>query len=180
MECRRDDDSLFHLDVGGPDHLSPPLGFVGDELAEIGGRARKHHTTQTREPRFQIGISESSINLTIDLVDNRNRRLLWSRDTVPDACFIAPNELTWASQTAAPNWAGWPVSACKAMPLLALRGRAYEKARASSLVAPRYNLMTTRTPCSGVAPSGTHKKTDLAYTRPATYPAQQPGSQQRG
>src|SRR5262249_29569178 len=35
-------------------------------------------------------------------------------------------------------------------------------------------LMTTRTPCSGVAPSGTHKKTDLAYTRPATYPAQRP------
>jgi len=34
--------------------------------------------------------------------------------------------------------------------------------------------MTTRTPCSGVAPSGTHKKTDLAYTRPATYPAQRP------
>src|SRR6476646_517614 len=34
--------------------------------------------------------------------------------------------------------------------------------------------MTIRTPCSGVAPSGTHKKTDLAYTRPATYPAQRP------
>src|SRR5262249_59422271 len=34
--------------------------------------------------------------------------------------------------------------------------------------------MTMRTPCSGVAPSGTHKKTDLAYTRPATYPAQRP------
>src|SRR5262249_45637788 len=34
--------------------------------------------------------------------------------------------------------------------------------------------MMTRTPCSGVAPSGTHKKTDLAYTRPATYPAQRP------
>src|SRR5262245_37776604 len=34
--------------------------------------------------------------------------------------------------------------------------------------------MTTRTPWSGVAPSGTHKKTDLAYTRPATYPAQRP------
>jgi hypothetical protein len=29
-------------------------------------------------------------------------------------------------------------SACKAMPLLALRGRAYQKARASSLVAPQY------------------------------------------
>jgi hypothetical protein len=27
----------FWLDVGRPDHLAPLLGFVGDELAEIGG-----------------------------------------------------------------------------------------------------------------------------------------------
>jgi hypothetical protein len=27
----------FRLDVGRPDHLTPLLGFVGDELAEIGG-----------------------------------------------------------------------------------------------------------------------------------------------
>ena len=25
------------LDVGGPDHLAPFLGFVGDELTEVGG-----------------------------------------------------------------------------------------------------------------------------------------------
>jgi hypothetical protein len=29
----------FRLDVGGSDHLGPLLGFVGDELAEVGGRA---------------------------------------------------------------------------------------------------------------------------------------------
>src|SRR5215469_15358049 len=34
--------------------------------------------------------------------------------------------------------------------------------------------MTTRTPSSGVAPSGTHEKTDFAYTRAATYPPQRP------
>src|SRR5262249_41617607 len=34
----------FRLDVGGPEHLAPLLRFVGDELAEIGGRARKHRT----------------------------------------------------------------------------------------------------------------------------------------
>jgi len=27
---------LLRLDVGGPDHLAPLLGFVDDELAEIG------------------------------------------------------------------------------------------------------------------------------------------------
>src|SRR5262245_34495194 len=32
------------LDVGRPDHLGPLLSFFGDQLAEIGGRARKHRT----------------------------------------------------------------------------------------------------------------------------------------
>src|SRR5215813_8354929 len=41
MECRRDDDGLFRLDVGRPDHLAPFLGFVGDELSKVGGRARQ-------------------------------------------------------------------------------------------------------------------------------------------
>ena len=26
----------LHLDIGGPDHLAPLLGIVGDELAEVG------------------------------------------------------------------------------------------------------------------------------------------------
>jgi len=29
MEYQRDDDGLFGLDVGRPDHLGPFLGFVG-------------------------------------------------------------------------------------------------------------------------------------------------------
>jgi hypothetical protein len=29
------------FDVGRPDHLAPLLGFVRDELAEVGGRAYK-------------------------------------------------------------------------------------------------------------------------------------------
>ena len=33
------------LDVEGPDDVAPLLGFVGDELAEIGGREREHVAT---------------------------------------------------------------------------------------------------------------------------------------
>src|SRR5262245_49637948 len=33
------------LDVEGPDDVAPLLGFIGDELAEIGGRERKHVAT---------------------------------------------------------------------------------------------------------------------------------------
>jgi hypothetical protein len=32
--------SSVGLDAGRPDHLAPSLGFRGDELSEIGGRAR--------------------------------------------------------------------------------------------------------------------------------------------
>jgi hypothetical protein len=33
--------NIHWLDVGRPDHLGPLLGFRGDELAEVGGRACK-------------------------------------------------------------------------------------------------------------------------------------------
>jgi len=34
MECWRDDDGLFRLDVGSPDHLGPLVGLIGDEFCE--------------------------------------------------------------------------------------------------------------------------------------------------
>ena len=37
MECRR---GSLRLDVRRADHLAPLLGFVGNELSEVGGRAR--------------------------------------------------------------------------------------------------------------------------------------------
>src|SRR5262249_58893595 len=43
-------DSL-RLDIRRPDHLAPLLDFVGDELAELGGRARTHPRSQISKPR---------------------------------------------------------------------------------------------------------------------------------
>src|SRR5436190_21641823 len=34
--------ALLRLHVGGPCHLAPLFGFVGDELAEVGRRAGQH------------------------------------------------------------------------------------------------------------------------------------------
>src|SRR5262249_60866205 len=48
--------ALLGLDVGRPDHFAPLLGLVGDELAKIGGRARKQRAAQVSQPRLDFGI----------------------------------------------------------------------------------------------------------------------------
>src|SRR5215217_5536925 len=37
---------LLRLDMGRPDHLSPLVGFFGDELRKVGGRANKCRAIQ--------------------------------------------------------------------------------------------------------------------------------------
>src|SRR5271166_4298760 len=36
--------ALVGLNAGELDHLGPLLGFVGDQLSKVGGRARQHRT----------------------------------------------------------------------------------------------------------------------------------------
>src|SRR5262249_21196120 len=38
--------ALRWRDVGRPDHVGPLLGLLGNELAEVGGRAWKHSATK--------------------------------------------------------------------------------------------------------------------------------------
>jgi hypothetical protein len=49
------------LYVGFPDHLAPLLGFLGDELAEVGGRERKHRTAQIDQSRLYRRIGEAAL-----------------------------------------------------------------------------------------------------------------------
>src|SRR5215831_4839940 len=44
--------ALLRLDVGSPDHLAPLLGFVGDQLAELGRRPREHYAPQVGKSRL--------------------------------------------------------------------------------------------------------------------------------
>src|SRR5262249_15267289 len=59
----------LRLDVGRPDHLAPLLGLVGNEPAEVGGRAREHRVAQLGDARPDLGIIEASIDLAVELVD---------------------------------------------------------------------------------------------------------------
>src|SRR5262249_58720171 len=55
------------LDVRGPDHLAPFLGFVGDQLAKIGRREREHVAAQVGKPRLELGIGKASVDLLVEL-----------------------------------------------------------------------------------------------------------------
>ena len=85
---------LFYLDVGGADHLGPLLGFSGDELAELGGRHRNRGAAEVREPLFDRRIGESSVDLTVELLDNFGGRIPGRTDTEKPASVVAGQEFT--------------------------------------------------------------------------------------
>jgi hypothetical protein len=44
------------FDVRQFDHFAPLLGFIGDELAEIGGQAAERRAIEAGKPRFELGL----------------------------------------------------------------------------------------------------------------------------
>src|SRR5215470_11215812 len=74
-------DSL-RLDVGRPDHPAPLLGLLGDELAEVGGRAGKHGAAELGEPRLRLGVGENRVDLLIEPHDDLGWRFARRADPV--------------------------------------------------------------------------------------------------
>src|SRR5262245_3129469 len=108
----------FRLDVSGPDHLAPLLGFLGDELGEVGGREREHLATEIGKPRLDFRIGEAGVDLRIELVNNVGGRVLGRADAEPLARLIARHEFSH-------NWdARQRLRAC--------RGRYRERAQPAS------------------------------------------------
>jgi len=58
MEC----DGSFGLDTDPSDNLAPLFGFISDELAEVGGRAREYGAAKVgNEPCPECRVSETRI-----------------------------------------------------------------------------------------------------------------------
>src|SRR5580700_3279155 len=93
MEYLRARSGSLRLDVSRPDHLGPLLGFVGDELPEIGRRADKDCFPHVGEAHLDLGIGEARVDLLVELLDDFHRRVLGGADAVPRARLIARNEL---------------------------------------------------------------------------------------
>src|SRR5262249_7661597 len=82
------------LDVEGPDHLAPLLGFLGDHLAEVSGRTRKHRAAEVSEMGLHLRVVESRVNFLVELVNNLRRCVLWRADAIPLARLVARHELS--------------------------------------------------------------------------------------
>ena len=80
-------------DVGRPDHLAPFLGFLGDELAEIGRRPRERRAAQVGKPRLHLGVGKSSVDFLVELVDDFGRGVLGRADTVKRARLVTRQKI---------------------------------------------------------------------------------------
>src|SRR5262245_7276649 len=72
----------LRLDVGRPDHPGPLLGFVGDELAEVAGRAWNLSATKAGKARLHLGVGEGGVDFAIELVDVFSWRISWCCDAI--------------------------------------------------------------------------------------------------
>src|SRR6516165_10725334 len=70
-------------------HLAPFLGFVGDELSKIGGRADKWCAAEVSQPRPDFGIAETRVDCLVELVNNLRWCVLGRTDAEPGARLVA-------------------------------------------------------------------------------------------
>src|SRR5262245_61599459 len=89
----RDVGSL-RLDVGRADHLGPLLGFVDDQLTELGRRSRQWRAAEVSETSLHLRVVESRVDLLVEPVDDLGRRGLRYAEAVPITPLVARQELT--------------------------------------------------------------------------------------
>src|SRR3954452_12732192 len=81
--------SSLRLDVGGPDHLAPFLGFFGDQLAELNRRSRQRRAAEVSETGLHLRVVESRVDLLVELVDDLGPRGLRYAEAVPITPLVA-------------------------------------------------------------------------------------------
>src|SRR5262245_39573695 len=84
----------LRLDACELHHLAPLLGFVGDEFAEVRGRACKHSAPELDQPCPNLGVGEAGVDLLIELVDDLDRGPGGCSDPEPSARLVAWDEIT--------------------------------------------------------------------------------------
>src|SRR6516162_6779538 len=77
------------LRTGEFHHLCPLFGFVGYELAEIGGRACNCGAAQLGEPRLDLRIGESDVDFLVEHANNFGGRIS-GRSHAPPRARLKP------------------------------------------------------------------------------------------
>src|SRR6516164_9294112 len=75
----------IRFDAREPHHLAPLFGLFGDELAEVGGRARKCGGAPLGKPRLHLGIGKGRVDLRVELIDDFSWRGARRTDAGPEA-----------------------------------------------------------------------------------------------
>src|SRR5262249_32348364 len=73
----------FRLDIGGGEHLAPFFRFICNEAAQVGGRAGEQDAAHVGEPRFDLRIGETGIDLGVEALDDHGGRVLRRRNAEP-------------------------------------------------------------------------------------------------
>src|SRR5262249_56016058 len=80
----------LRLDVGRADHLAPFFGFVGEQLAEVGGRPRKHSSPHISKQSLHPGISETGVDFCVEPSDDFGGRIFGCGKALPTTPFPPP------------------------------------------------------------------------------------------
>jgi hypothetical protein len=74
----------FCLDTRELDHLAPLFRLIGNELAEVGRRAREYRATRSGKPRPQLWIGENRVDFPVELINDLGGRVLGNADAAPE------------------------------------------------------------------------------------------------
>src|SRR5262249_61121644 len=83
----------LRLDVGRPDYLAPLLGFLCDELAEVGGRARKYLATEFGHPSLHRRLGERRVDFLVELVNDLGRGAFGNAEAEPAGYRVARDNI---------------------------------------------------------------------------------------
>src|SRR5215470_3304993 len=81
------------LRTGELHHFGPLLGFFGDVLSELGGRAGNERSAHAVEPLLDNRLSQDCVDRRVELVDELGGRVLRRTDAIPRARLVARHEI---------------------------------------------------------------------------------------
>src|ERR1700722_6151643 len=80
------------LCAGELDDPRPLLGFVGNELAEVGGRPLNDVATHFGKPRPDVLIGETAVDYLVEQIHRLDRSVFGCANAEPGVCFEARQE----------------------------------------------------------------------------------------